>query len=215
MADFTKMMKQKKASEKLFGINSIAQIGMLSGIAFILMLFEFPLWFAPGFYKLDFSELPVLLGGFALGPVAGVFIELIKILLNLAFNGTVTNGVGEFANFLFGCALVIPASLIYKHHKTKKNALLGLVAGTLMMVATGCVINAYVLLPLYSTAFHMPMNALVAMGSAVNPAIKDVNTFVLFAVAPFNLFKGVLVSAITMLIYKKISPILHGVFHRT
>ena len=215
MADFTKTMRQKQVSEKLFGIKSIAQIGMLSGIAFILMLFEFPLWFAPGFYKLDFSELPVLIGGFALGPAAGVFIELFKVLLNLAFNGTATSGVGEFANFLIGCAFVLPAALIYKHNKTRKNALIGLIAGTVMMAVVGSLLNAYLLLPLYSAAFHMPMNALIGMGSVLNPAIKDISTFVLFAVAPFNIFKGVLVSAVTMLIYKKISPILHGVFHRT
>ena len=212
MNEFTKAVRQKQPPARVFSVNGIAQIGMLSGIAFILMLIEFPLWFAPGFYKLDLSELPVLLGGFALGPAAGVLIELFKILLNLAFNGTATNGVGEFANLLIGCALVLPASAVYKSHKTKKNAVIGLACGTLMMTVAGSLLNAYMLLPMYSAVFHMPMEALVAMGSAVNPAINNVSTFVLLAVAPFNLFKGVLVSVITMIVYKKLSPALHGLF---
>lgn len=186
---------------------TIAQIGMLSGIAFVLMLFEIPLPFAPAFYEIDFSEVPVLVGTFAMGPLAGAAIEFIKILLNLAINGTITAGVGEFANFLIGCAFIVPAGIIYRKMHNKKGAIIGMISGTIIMTVLGCFLNAYLLLPTYAKAFQMPIDALVGMGTAVNAHITDMLTFVAFAVAPFNLLKGVLVSLIVLLIYKKISPI--------
>ena len=195
-------------NKKKLNTRMIAQIGMLGAIAVVLMLFEIPLPFAPSFYEIDFSEVPVLIGCFSMGPMAGVLIELIKIILNLCINGSVTAGVGELANFVIGCALVLPAAFIYKKKKTKKGAVIGLVTGTLFMTISGCFINAYIMLPTYAKAFGMPIEALVEMGSAVNASITDLFTFVMFAVVPFNLLKGVLVSIIVLLIYKKISPIL-------
>ena len=192
-----------------FTVRTLAQIGMLSAIAIVLMLFEIPRPFAPSFYEIDFSEVPVLVGCFAMGPWAGAMIELIKILLNLAINGTMTAGVGEFANFLIGCAFVIPAGIIYRKMHSRKGAIIGMVSGTLIMTILGCFLNAYLLLPAYSKAFELPMDALIGMGTAVNAHINGLLTFVVFAVAPFNLLKGVLVSLIVFLIYKKISPILH------
>ena len=190
---------------------TIVCVGMLAAISTILMLFEFPLPFiAPGFYELDFSEVPILIGAFALGPVAGVLTELVKILLNLVINGTNTAFVGEFANFVMGCAFVVPASVIYKRKKSRQHAMIGLVAGTVIMSAAAVFINALVLLPAYAKAFGMPVDAFVQMGTAINPAINGIWTFVLLAVAPFNLIKGVLVSVITVLLYKHISPILKG-----
>ena len=173
---------------------TIAQIGMLSGIAFVLMLFEIPLPFAPAFYEIDFSEVPVLVGTFAMGPLAGATIELIKIILNLAINGTITAGVGEFANFLIGCAFIVPAGIIYRKMHNKKGAIIGMISGTIIMTVLGCFLNAYLLLPTYAKAFQMPIDALVGMGTAINANITDLLTFVAFAVAPFNLLKGVLVS---------------------
>ena len=161
----------------------------------VLMLFDIPLPFAPTFYKIDFSEVPVLVGAFTMGPVAGALIELVKILLNLG-------------NFLIGCAMCIPASLIYQKLHSRKGAIIGMVTGTVFMTIVGCFINAYLLLPAYAAAFHMPIDALVAMGTAVNSHINSLLTFVLLSVAPFNLLKGFLVSLIVFLIYKKISPIL-------
>lgn len=188
-------------------VKVIVQTGMLAAISIILMLFEFPLPFAPSFYEIDLSEVPVMVGCFALGPVAGAAIELVKILLNFVVTGTDTAGVGELANFIIGCALCVPAGIIYKRNRTRKSALIGMIAGVLVMTAAGCIINAFVLLPVYSTAFGMPIDALVGMGTAVNPAINSLTTFVIFAVAPFNLLKGAIVSAVVFLIYKKISPI--------
>ena len=116
--------------------------------------------------------------------------------------------VGEMANFVIGCSFVVPAGIIYRRNHTRKGALVGMVAGTVLMVVLGCFINAFVLLPAYGRAFEMPIEALVGMGTAVNPHITSLGSFVILAVAPFNLLKGVLVSVIVMLIYKKISPVL-------
>lgn len=183
------------------------QIGMLAAISVVLMLFEIPLPFAPSFYEIDFSEVPVLIGAFTMGPLAGAAIEFVKILLNLVITGTDTAGVGEIANFLIGCSLCVPAAFIYKRKRTRNGALVGMTVGTILMVIAGCFINAYVMLPAYSAAFGLPIDSLVQMGTVVNPNITSLSTFVVFAVAPFNLLKGVLVSLIVLLIYKKISPI--------
>lgn len=193
--------------KSMIGVKSIAQIGMLSGIAIVLMLFEIPLPFAPSFYKIDLSEVPVLIGAFAMGPMAGVLIEVVKILLNLLTDGTTTAGVGEFANLLIGCALVLPSALVYRKMKTRKGAMLGMALGTIILTIVGSLLNAFLLLPVYSKAFGMPMDALIGMGTAVNPNITSLSTFVMFAVAPFNILKGIIVSLITLLLYKKISPI--------
>ena len=189
----------------------LVEIGMLGAIATVLMLFEFPLPFiAPPFYELDFSEVPVLVGAFALGPAAGATIELVKILINLLINGTATAFVGEIGNYLLGCSFIIPAALIYKNKKSKKIALVAMIVGTIVMTVFGCILNAYVLLPTYSAAFGMPIDAIVEMGSAINGNITNVMTFVILVVAPFNILKGIAVSVITLLIYKHISPILKG-----
>lgn len=188
---------------------TIAKVGVLSAVAAVLMLLEFPLWFAPGFYELDFSEVPVLLGTFALGPAAGVSIEFVKILINFVINGTDTGGIGELANFIVGCSFVIPAGFIYKHKKTFFTAIMGLIAGTIGLTVVGSMINYYLLLPAYSKIYGWPIQAFIDMGNAINPAIINLKTLVMYAVVPFNLLKGLVVSSITLLIYKKISPILH------
>lgn len=189
------------------GVRRMVQIAMLAAVAVILMAFEIPLPFAPAFYKIDFSEVPVLVGCFAIGPTAGVVIEFLKIVLHMLIHGTSTAGVGDLGNFLVGCAFVLPAALIYKNKKSRVHAIVGMITGTIFMVIAGCFINAFVLLPTYAKAFGMPIDALVGMGTAVNSHINSLTTFVIFAVAPFNLLKGALVSLIVFLIYKKISPI--------
>lgn len=196
-------------SRKRIGVKKAAQIGMLSAIAAVLMLFEFPLPFVPNFYKLDISELPVLIGTFALGPISGAVIEFIKVMLNFVLNGTTTGGVGEAANFLIGCAMCVPAGLIYHKIHTKKGAVYGLAAGTVSMTVLGCVLNAFVLLPVYAAVYGMPLSGLIDMGHAVNPAIDSLTGFIIMAVAPFNLIKCILISVITLLVYKKIAPVLH------
>ena len=195
-------MSTNVAEKTKVNTRTLVQIGMLSALAIILMQFEIPLPFAPAFYKIDFSEVPVLIGCFSMGPFAGVLIELIKVILNVAIKGTMTMGIGDAANFLIGCAFCVPAALIYQKKRTKS------VVGTVIMTILGCVLNAYILLPVYAKAFEMPLDALVSMGTEVNGAITGLMTFVLFAVAPFNLLKGILVSLIVFFVYKKIRQVL-------
>ena len=188
----------------------VAKIGVLSAIAAVIMLLEFPLPFAPSFYKLDLSEIAVLIAGFGLGPVAGILTELVKILLNLCINGTDTAMVGEFANFCIGISFVLPASLLYKKVKSLKGALIGLVIGTFSLALAGALLNYYVMLPFYGKV--MGMEAIINAGNAINPNINSLWTFILFATVPFNLVKGVACSVITTLVYKRVSPILHKEF---
>lgn len=199
-----KEQTETKKGNTLLTTKNMVQIAMLAALATILMLFQMPLPFAPSFYKLDLSEVPILFGTFAMGPVAGVLIELIKILINFLIDGTATAGIGELANFLMGCALCVPAGIIYRRGKNKKSAVIGLGVGTVSLTVVGCLLNAFVLLPVYATAFYMPIDALVEMGTALNPSITSLTSFVLFAVAPFNLIKGMLVSVIVMFTYKKL-----------
>jgi riboflavin transporter len=202
-------MKNELVLKERSYVKTLTKIAALSAVAGVLMLVEMPLWFAPNFYKLDLSEIPVLIGAFAMGPIAGIVIEFIKILLNFVLNGTVTGGVGELANFLIGCSFIIPAGLIYKHHKSSKTAVIGMAVGTLTLTVIGAILNYYLLLPVYAKVFGMPIQAFIDMGSVLNPLIIDLKSFILYAVVPFNILKGVVVSAITLLVYKRISPILH------
>ena len=142
-----------------------------------------------------------------MGPVTGVVIEAIKILLNFIINGTVTGGIGEIANFVIGCAYILPASIIYKRKKTKGNAILAMSIATLTMAILSVFINAYVMIPIYSAI--MPLEQIIQMGKDIVPFIKNTLTFCIFCVAPFNLIKGVLVSVITTLIYKPLSRVIH------
>jgi riboflavin transporter FmnP len=187
----------------------ITIIGAFSALAAVLMYFEIPLFFAPSFYKIDFSEIPVLICGFLLGPVSAASSEAIKIIIKLIIHPTSTAFVGEFANFVVGCAFVIPASIIYQRHKTRKRAVIGMVSGTLISTATGMFTNAFILLPAFAVLYGgMPVSALISMGTEVNSAINGMFTFILLAVTPLNLVKFGLVSVVVFLIYKKISVLL-------
>ncbi len=182
---------------------------MLAGIAAVLMFFDFPVPFLPVFYKIDFSELPVLIGTFMMGPGIGTAIEAIKILTKMLMKGSGTAGVGEIANFLIGCSFILPAGFIYRLKKTKRGAIVGLCAGTVSCVIIGCLLNAFVLLPLYAGAFG-GMENVIKVGTEANSAITDIGTLVIFATAPLNLIKCVSVSVITMLVYKPLSRFIKG-----
>jgi len=200
--------KRQPGAERILSTRKMAVCGMFSGISAVLMALEVPVPFAPSFYTLDLSELPALVGTFAFGPVAGVLIEFCKVVLKIFFKPTTTMFVGELANFVIGCSFLLPASMVYLFHKTKKNAIVGVIVGTLCMTVFGTAFNGVYLLPKFAQIYGMPLEAIVAMGAEINPAIDSVTTLVVMAVAPLNLLKGSLVSAITMLIYKKISPVI-------
>jgi riboflavin transporter FmnP len=188
----------------------MVKISVLSVISFVLMFFEFPLiWLAPTFMKLDISDLPALIGAFALGPMAGVIIELLKNVLNLVVEGSTTGAVGEFANFVVGSAFVYTAGAIYYRNKNFKNAIIGLGLGTVVMTIVISIANYYFMFPFYARLFGMPIEALVEMGTVINGKIVDMKTMVIYSIVPFNLLKGVFLSALTILLYKKVSPILH------
>ena len=193
-----------------YRLRMLTTTAMLGAMAGLLMLIELPLGFiAPPFYKINLSEVPVMIGTFAFGPIQGVVIELIKILVHLVIKGTSTNFVGEFANFVSGAAMVIPAGIIYRRNRTKKNAIIGLAVSTVFMAVVGVFLNAYIMIPTYSYFFHLPIEQIVAMGTAIIPWVNNVLTLCLFCVLPFNLIKGIIVSVIVALIYKPLSRLIH------
>ena len=199
-------MKEKNKNN-ISNTQRITLIGIFSALAAVLMYLEIPFFFAPPeAYKLDFSEVPVLISGFMLGPVEGVITEFIKILIKLIIKPTSTAFVGEFANLVIGITFILPASIIYKKKKSRKGALIGMGTGTLIMTVAGCFINAFVLLPAFAYLFgNVPVSEIIKMGTAVNPAITNMFTFIILAVVPVNIVKGVLVSIVVYLIYKPVT----------
>lgn len=191
------------------GTHYISYTAVFACMSGVLMCLELPLFFAPSFYKLDLSEMPVLICTFYLGPVAGISAELLKVLIKLLLKGTSTAFVGDFANFVIGCSFIFPASLIYHAKPGKKTALLGMGIGTVCLTVFGSAFNAFYLIPKFAVMYGTPVDAIISMGTGVNPSITSLSTLVLFAVAPFNLLKGVAVSVLTFLLYKRISPVLH------
>ena len=190
------------------GARRAAYVGIFAAMAAVLMYFELPLPFAPSFYEIDLSEVPVLICSFSLGPVAGVVCELVKVILKLLLKGTSTAFVGDFANFVVGCSFILPATVIYHRFKTKKGAMIGMVTGTVVMSVFGSLFNAVYLLPAFAALYGVPLEQLVAMGTAVNGMINSVSTLVLFAVVPFNIVKGAIVSLLTTLLYKRVERLL-------
>lgn len=191
----------------------LTQIAMLGAVAGILMNLEFPLPFlAPSFYQLDFSEIPALIGAFAMGPAAGILVELVKILIHLVTRGTMTAGVGDVANFLMGCAFIVPAGILYRFHKKKsrRHAVLGMTVGVVSTTLVSCFLNAFVLLPMYGKAFGMPVQAFIDMGAQVHASVTNLLGFVVLIIVPFNLFKYTLTAVIVFFIYKRIRVILKG-----
>ncbi len=190
----------------------VSIIGICSAIACVLHMLDFPLIFlAPEFYKLDFSELPVLLCGFFLGPSAAVACEGIKILLKLLLKSTSTAFVGDFANFVVGCSFVLPAIVFYHAHKSRHSAAIGLIIGTASMAVLGSAFNAVYLLPKFAQLYGLPLEAIIGMGAQIHPSIHNVTTFVMLCVAPLNLVKGTVVSVLTMLLYKRVARPLFGI----
>lgn len=197
-------------SKERWNTRVMVKISVLGVISFLLMFLEFPMLFiAPPFIKMDISDLPALLGAFSMGPMAGVIIQFVKNILNLVLEGTTTAAVGELANFIVGSVFAFTAGAIYFKKKTFKSAVIGLAAGTILMTIVIALANYYIMFPFYAKMFGWPIQDLVNMGTAINSRIVDLKTMMVYSIVPFNLFKGTVVTAITILIYKKLSPILH------
>ena len=203
MENAGKSISLKKS--KIFTTNNLVKMSILSVFGFVLMVIDFPLPIFPGFLKIDLSDVPPLIGGFALGPVAGVIIQLMKNILHFMTKSS-TGGVGEISNFITGTAYVLPAAIIYHYKKDRKHAIIGTLVGTATMTVLGGMSNYYLVIPFYSKI--MPIESIIKMGTVINTKIVDVKTLVIYGVSPFNIFKGLLIAFITLLIYKRISPIL-------
>ena len=195
---------QKKPS--IQNVRMLTMTAVLSAIAFVLAFFEFPVPLSPSFARMDLSDLPALIGAFAYGPVSGVLIELVKNALQLLTSAT--GGIGELANFIMGSSFVVAAGLIYKHHKTKKPAILACLIASVIMAVVATVVNYSILLPVFEA--FMPLDQLIASFGEFMPFIKTKLDVVLFNAFPFNLLKGIGISIVTMLLYKRLTPILKG-----
>ena len=190
---------------KQLKIKNIALIAIFSAIAAVLMLFDFPLAFAPSFMKLDFSDIPLVVGSYILGPINAVIMVAMKILVKLSIKGTSTVFVGEIANFISSLCFVLPGSIIYIKHKTKKRAVIGLLLGIIISSVITTVLNATILFPMYMKLFNIDEVALLGMIQLVNSNVNSFTTAMIYSIFPFNIFKYSLDSVIVLAIYKRIS----------
>ncbi len=203
-------MEQTIKTKRVFTTSTLVKVGILSAIGYILMFISVPIpMLFPDFLKIDISDLTALLGGIALGPVAGVTIELLKNLLQFLTGMSTTGGVGEFANFIIGGSFVWIISFVYSKKRNISGLMIGLLLGIVAMTIVGCISNYFIVLPFYSTI--MPIEAVIEMGAALNPVIVDKLTFVLFIIGPFNLLKATMISLLTLPMYKRTEKILNKV----
>ena len=196
----------KSAAASKMNVRYLTVTAMLSAIAFILMFLDFSVPVMPNFIRMDLSELPALIGAFAMGPACDVWVCLVKNLLHLFM--TSTGGVGELSNFVLGVAFVLPAGLIYKHKKNKKSAITGALIGALCMALFSFPSNYFGVYPIYTKM--MPMDVIIGAYQAIVPSVKELWQCLLFFNVPFTFVKGLFSVLITMVVYKKISPILKG-----
>ena len=185
-------------------VQYMTRIAILGALSAILFMIEIPVI---AFYKLDVSTLPALLGAFSMGPMAGLAILLIKNIFGLLHSTSMY--VGELADFIMGAAYILPAALIYRYKKSRKNALIGMIAGTVTMIIVAVLVNWKIMIPFYMTAYGMPMEKVVAMAQSAMPFVDTEWELLMYVTAPFNLLKGIVLSALTFLLYKRLSPLLH------
>lgn len=192
----------------------LAFIGLMGALSAILMLFRFPIPFMPPFLSFDLSGLIEMLGGFIFGPAAALCIIILKILLQLVMQGSFSLGTGELQNFILSSSYVLPALFIYHRKKTRKTAVIGMLCSTLLVSGVAIVTNLFLILPFYVKLFGMTMDDIIAMCSAVNPAMKDAFTLALFGLLPFNLIKYGVTSVLTFILYKRLSRAIKGMVNR-
>lgn len=202
-------MEHKLHPQRILTTHTMVKISVLSAIAFVLMFFQVPLPFAPTFMQVDISDVPALIGAFAMGPVPGMLIVLLKNILNLMVEGTKTQFVGELSNFIVGSAFVMTAAVIYLRNKSFRTAIIGTIIGILVMSVIATLSNYFIVFPLYAAAFGIDLEALTGMAAGLNPLVSSYETMMIAAVFPFNLSKGIITGLLTILLYKRVSPILH------
>jgi len=191
-----------------YATKQIILVGLFGALSTILMLLEFSLPFIPPFVKMDFSELPVILGGYLLGPLYGAYIAIVKVALNFVLNGTTTFGIGETVNLIGSLSFMLPAVFYYKYHRTFKGAITSLVIGTATATVVLLTANYFVIFPLYATAMHFPIDKIVALAATTNPFVTNLWTLMLFALLPFNVLKFSLSSVLSLMLYKKVEKVL-------
>jgi len=209
------MNKTKSSNPQ--SISTIAKMtltAMFGALASLLMLLEFPIFFTLPFIKLDFSDVPVILGGYMLGPVWGCVIGGIKIGMNFILNGTMTGGIGELANLLFTLAYVLPASLIYRVMRTKKGAVISLLVSTVFASVAAVILDWLVVFPVYMKAFHLDMETILGMATGANSLVKNEATLMWLSVFPANMLKYALASVITFFVYSPLRKLINSVTHK-
>ena len=198
-------MQYAVRGQKLMSTKTIAKVGVLSAIAYVLMFISVPLPIFPSFLKIDLSDIPAIFGGMSLGPMAGLSIVIVKNFLQ-GITASTTGGVGEFANIIIGGAYVLTVCSFYRKWKNYKGVLCGALLGIVLMTIMGCIINYYVMLPLYSN--FMPMNEIIQMGSIINPRVTDLYSFVIWMIGPFNVVKGVIMTFAILPLFKKMEKLI-------
>ena len=194
--------------KKYLTVKNISSIAVLGALGAVLMLFDFPIAIAPSFYKLDLGDLPCMIGAFALGPVPALFIQIVKIVIKLLLKPTSTAFVGEIAAFICSSVYCVSAAIIYQQNKTRNQALKAMIVASIMMAVIGALGNYLFIIPAYVSLYHISLETIISMGQAIFPFITDKLSFVLCCVLPFNLEKAVIVDILTLLLYKRISPLL-------
>ena len=200
-------MQNTIKKQGLGSAKTIAKVGILSAIAYVLMFISVPLPIFPSFLKIDLSDIPAIFGGMSLGPIAGIAIVIIKNFLQ-GITASTTGGVGEFANVIIGGSYVLIICLFYRKWKNIKSVVAGGLVGIVAMTIMGCIMNYYIMMPLYATVYGMPLDAIIQMGTVINSKVTDLYTFVIWMIAPFNIIIAALMTVVTLPLFKKMEKIL-------
>ena len=208
------MGKRKELENSRMKVKKIAFIGLMGAVSAVLMLLRFPIPFMPPFLSFDLSGVMEMMGGLMFGPMEALCIIVVKILLQLVMQGSMSLGTGELQNFILSSAYVLPAVLIYHRKKTKKSAIAGMAVSSIIVAVVAVITNLYLIIPFYVKLFGMSMDDIISMCSAVNPAMKDTASLVIFGLVPFNLIKYGATSVVTFIIYKRLSGVIRGIIAR-
>lgn len=208
------MGKRKELEQSRMKVKKIAFIGLMGAVSAVLMLLRFPIPFMPPFLSFDLSGVMEMMGGLMFGPLEALCIIVVKILLQLVMQGSMSLGTGELQNFILSSAYVLPAVLIYYRKKTKKSAIVGMAVSSIIVAVVAVITNLYLIIPFYVKLFGMSMDDIISMCSVVNPAMKDTMSLVIFGLVPFNLIKYGATSVVTFIIYKRLSGVIRGIIAR-
>lgn len=209
-----KQGKSKGMDSSRMKVKKIAFIGLMGAVSAVLMLLRFPIPFMPPFLSFDLSGVMEMMGGMMFGPLEALCIIVVKILLQLVMQGSMSLGTGELQNFILSSAYVLPAVLIYHRKKTKKSAIAVMAVSSIIVAVVAVITNLYLIIPFYVKLFGMSMDDIISMCSAVNPAMKDTMSLVIFGLVPFNLIKYGATSIVTFIIYKRLSGVIRGMIAR-